>query len=72
MQQLPGSRLVASLVAVLQLATLAVFLYGMMPLVPDRMPETCILVACMLAAPLLHYRSGTAHPGTLCDERESL
>ena len=56
-QQLPGSRLVGSLVAVLEVATLAAFLYGMMPMLPDRMPESCLLVACMLAAPLLHYRS---------------
>lgn len=64
-QQLPGSRLVGSLVAVLEVATLAAFLYGMMPMLPDRMPESCLLVACMLAAPLLHYRAATADPGFL-------
>ena len=55
-QQLPGSRLVSSLVAVLQLSTFAAFTLGMTPLIPDRMPETCVLVACLLALPLLHYR----------------
>ncbi len=56
-QQLPGSRLVSSLVAVLEVATLAAFVYGITPLIPDKMPETCVLVACMLAAPLLQLRS---------------
>ena len=56
-QQLPGSRLVSSLVAVLEVATLTAFVYGITPLIPDKMPETCILVACMLAAPLLQLRS---------------
>ena len=51
-QQLPGSRLVSSLVAVLEVATLAAFVYGITPLIPDKMPETC-----MLAAPLLQLRS---------------
>lgn len=55
-QQLPASKLVCSLVAVLQLTTFAVFIYGMTPLIPDKMPETCVLVACLLALPLLHYR----------------
>ncbi len=56
-QQLPGSRLVSSLVAVLEVATLAAFVYGITPLIPDKMPESCVLVACMLAAPLLQLRS---------------
>jgi len=55
--QLPGSRLVSSLVAVLEVATLAAFVYGITPLIPDKMPETCVLVACILAAPLLQLRS---------------
>lgn len=56
MQQLPASRLVAGLVAMLQATTLAAFLTGMAPVVPDRMPETCLLTVCLLAAMLLHYR----------------
>ncbi|KAL0039743.1 hypothetical protein WJX77_006684 [Trebouxia sp. C0004] len=64
-QQLPGSRLVSSLVAVLEVATLAAFVYGITPLIPDKMPETCILVACMLAAPLLQLRAAKANPGFL-------
>lgn len=42
--------------AVLQVTTFAAFIYGMTPLIPDRMPETCVLVACLLTLPLLHYR----------------
>ncbi|KAA6418532.1 MAG: hypothetical protein FRX49_11478 [Trebouxia sp. A1-2] len=64
-QQLPGSRLVSSLVAVLEVATLAAFVYGITPLIPDKMPESCILVACMLAAPLLQLRAARADPGFL-------
>lgn len=60
-QQLPGSRLVGSLVASLEVTTLAAFVQGMTPLIPDKMPEICALVACMLAAPFLQYRSGL-HP----------
>lgn len=57
-QQLPGSRLVGSLVASLEVTTLAAFVQGMTPLIPDKMPEICVLVACMLAAPFLQYRWG--------------
>lgn len=63
-QQLPGSRLVCSLVASLQVTTFAVFIYGMTPLIPDRMPETCVLVACLLGLPLLHYRLAASLPLT--------
>ncbi|KAL3143272.1 hypothetical protein ABBQ38_002117 [Trebouxia sp. C0009 RCD-2024] len=62
-QELPASRLVCSLVACLQVTTFGAFLNGMTPLIPDRMPETCVLVACLLALPLLHYRAATTDPG---------
>ena len=55
-QQLPSSRLVAGLVGMLQLTTLAAFLLGMAHQLPDKMPEICLLVACLLATPYLHYR----------------
>ena len=54
--QLPNSRVVVSLVASLQLATLGAFVYDMLPLVPDKMPEACLLVLCLMAVILLHYR----------------
>ena len=75
MQQLPNSRLVCSLVATLQVTTFAAFLYGMTPLIPDRMPETCVLVVCLLALPLLHYRSVIlmqAHSQPHCCTRHNL
>ena len=58
-RQLPNSRMVVSLVGSLQVATLAAFVYDMLPMVPDKMPEACLLVLCLVAALLLHYRQAS-------------
>lgn len=51
--------MVVSLVGALQIATLGAFVYDMLPVVPDKMPEACLLVLCLMAALLLHYRQAS-------------
>ena len=65
MQQLPNSRVVLGLVAALEVATLATFLYNMLPWLPDKMPEACLLVVCLILALVLHYRFAASQLQTL-------
>lgn len=57
MQQLPNSQVVIGLVGALEVVTLGAFVYDMLPVVPDKMPEACLLVACLTAAIGFHIRS---------------
>lgn len=55
-QQLPESRVVVGLVAALECTALGAFMSDMLSVLPDKMPEACLLVACLTAAITLHYR----------------
>lgn len=56
-QQLPNSQVVMGLVVMLEITSLAAFACDMLPELPDKMPEACLLMACLTAALALHYRS---------------
>ncbi|KAK9814386.1 hypothetical protein WJX72_004988 [[Myrmecia] bisecta] len=62
-QALPTSRMVPCFVASLEVTSLGVFVYDMMPVLGDRALECLALIVVCLAAMTLHYRSAKSDPG---------
>eukprot|EP00884_Botryococcus_braunii_P001664 jgi/Botrbrau1/11499/Bobra.0360s0019.2 len=62
---LPASRMLASLIMSLKLASLISSVTWAFPMLPDRLPECLLLLICFVAALYLQYRVYKSDPGIL-------